>query len=212
MVLITQPNKVRLAEQEIPYTTALLSVRDTSYAERWALQKTAPRRTARRTTRRFVESQPTIATGPELRVGSISHTESNTHPHAWFSRKQWMCHRNKLAFGLWGDRDHPDANPEDDARNKWSLSNPHITGSDMTQLDSCRMINRRVPREYGATRDAVSVAKMSETSQPILMCAKCTHRRHSSIQTQLVLPIFSTVCAIRAYTMHLTTETTGKNR
>jgi hypothetical protein len=50
--------------------------------------------------------------------------ESGVFPTPWDDREQWMCHTpgDKKPFAPWGDSDHPDADPDDDARWKWGLT------------------------------------------------------------------------------------------
>ena len=49
--------------------------------------------------------------------------DGDTYPDEWGERDRWMTHTHgdKKPFAPWADADHPEADPDDDARWKWGL-------------------------------------------------------------------------------------------
>jgi hypothetical protein len=54
--------------------------------------------------------------------------EPGRWPSERLKREQWMGHVDKKPFSPWADRDHPDADPDEDARWKWGLDDNHVDG------------------------------------------------------------------------------------
>jgi hypothetical protein len=57
---------------------------------------------------------------------------SDPTPGVWppelLEREQWMGHVDKKPFAPWGDRNHPEADDEEDARWKWGLTENYVDG------------------------------------------------------------------------------------
>jgi len=72
----------------------------------------------------------------------FSQTTAATYPPTLGAREQWMGRLDgkKLPFAPWGDRDHPEADPDQDARYKWGLTENYVDGETValarTTLDS----------------------------------------------------------------------------
>lgn len=60
----------------------------------------------------------------------FSTSRSDSYPPALVEREQWMgrLEGEKLPFSPWGDRDHPEADADTDARYKWGLSENYVDG------------------------------------------------------------------------------------
>jgi len=58
--------------------------------------------------------------------------ESDVYPDEWAARERWMAHTQgeKMPFAPWGERDHPAAEPDTDARWKWGLTDNYTTLTD----------------------------------------------------------------------------------
>jgi hypothetical protein len=54
--------------------------------------------------------------------------EGGVWPPALLEREQWMGHVEKKPFAPWADRDHPEADPDEDARWKWGLTENYVDG------------------------------------------------------------------------------------
>jgi hypothetical protein len=55
-------------------------------------------------------------------------TESGVWPDELLEREQWMGHIDKKPFAPWSDRDHPEADSDEDARWKWGLTENYVDG------------------------------------------------------------------------------------
>jgi hypothetical protein len=53
---------------------------------------------------------------------------ADVYPPGHLDRQAWMGHADKKPFAPWGDRDHPDADPDEDARWKWGLEENYLDG------------------------------------------------------------------------------------
>ncbi|WP_232703505.1 hypothetical protein [Halobacterium wangiae] len=53
---------------------------------------------------------------------------SGTWPAELLEREQWMGHVAKKPFAPWADRDHPEADVDEDARWKWRLTENYVDG------------------------------------------------------------------------------------
>lgn len=62
--------------------------------------------------------------------------EAGVFPPALDEREKWMGAVGKQAFAPWGDRDHPEAEPEKDARWKWGLEENHADGDTVDRWES----------------------------------------------------------------------------
>jgi len=54
--------------------------------------------------------------------------DSGVWPPEILAREQWMGHVEKKPFAPWADRDHPEADPDEDARWKWGLTENYVDG------------------------------------------------------------------------------------
>ena len=66
------------------------------------------------------------------------------YPPELLDREQWMGHRDKLPFAPWADRDHPEADPEDDARYKWGLEENYVDGETVAIAEDDPRLDGRV--------------------------------------------------------------------
>ncbi|WP_216824801.1 hypothetical protein [Salinigranum rubrum] len=61
------------------------------------------------------------------------------NPGVWpaelLEREQWMGHVEKKPFAPWGDRDHPDADTDEDARWKWGLTENYVDGETVAMAE-----------------------------------------------------------------------------
>lgn len=69
---------------------------------------------------------------------------TDTYPPAWLEREQWMGHREKQPFAPWGDRNHPEADPDEDARYKWGLSENYLDGEKIAMGEHDPRLDGRV--------------------------------------------------------------------
>jgi len=76
----------------------------------------------------------------------FSTTEPATYPPALLEREQWMgrLEDTKLPFAPWGDKDHPEADAESDARYKWGLSENHVDGATVAIAEDDPRLDGRV--------------------------------------------------------------------
>jgi len=58
----------------------------------------------------------------------FTETEGDVYPPALDRLEKWMGAHDKMAFAPWADRDHADADPDDDARWKWGLEDNWTDG------------------------------------------------------------------------------------
>ena len=63
----------------------------------------------------------------------FSRPESGVYPPDVDDREKWMGAVGKQAFAPWADRDHPDAEDDEDARWKWGLENNHADGATVAE-------------------------------------------------------------------------------
>jgi len=56
------------------------------------------------------------------------HPDSGVWPAELLDREQWMGHREKKPFAPWADKDHPEADADEDARFKWGLEENYRDG------------------------------------------------------------------------------------
>jgi hypothetical protein len=70
----------------------------------------------------------------------------DTYPDALLTREQWMGQLagEKMPFAPWGDRDHPDAAPDADARYKWGLSENYTDGDTVALAEDDPRLDGRV--------------------------------------------------------------------
>jgi hypothetical protein len=54
--------------------------------------------------------------------------DPGVYPPSLVEREQWMGHVAKKPFAPWADRDHPEADPDEDARWKWGLEENFVDG------------------------------------------------------------------------------------
>ncbi|WP_254766523.1 hypothetical protein [Salinilacihabitans rarus] len=60
---------------------------------------------------------------------------SGVWPDELLEREQWMGHVEKKPFAPWADRDHPDADPDEDARWKWGLEENYVDGETIAMAE-----------------------------------------------------------------------------
>ncbi|MDJ1431478.1 hypothetical protein QNM96_05345, partial [Halostagnicola sp. A-GB9-2] len=60
---------------------------------------------------------------------------SNTWPDELLEREQWMGHVGKKPFAPWADRDHPEADVDEDARWKWGLKENYGDGETIAMAE-----------------------------------------------------------------------------
>ena len=61
--------------------------------------------------------------------------ESGVWPDELLEREQWMGHVGKKPFAPWADRDHPEADPDEDARWKWGLEENYVDGETVAMAE-----------------------------------------------------------------------------
>ncbi|WP_066417047.1 hypothetical protein [Halorubrum aethiopicum] len=74
----------------------------------------------------------------------FSEGATDEYPPELLEREQWMGHREKLPFAPWADRDHPEADPEDDARFKWGLEENYVDGETVAIAEDDPRLDGRV--------------------------------------------------------------------
>jgi hypothetical protein len=70
--------------------------------------------------------------------------ESGVWPPALHGREQWMGHVEKKPFAPWADRDHPEADDDDDARWKWGLRENYVDGETVAIAEDDPRLDGRV--------------------------------------------------------------------
>jgi hypothetical protein len=70
--------------------------------------------------------------------------EAGAWPGELLDRVSWMGHVEKRPFAPWGDYDHPEADPDKDARWKWGLSENYVDGEAMAAAEDGYSIDGRV--------------------------------------------------------------------
>jgi len=83
------------------------------------------------------------STGPWSEV-DFTNPVPGTYPAAWLEREQWMGHRDKRPFAPWGDRNHPEATSDTDARYKWGLSENYVDGDTIAIGEHDQRLDGRV--------------------------------------------------------------------
>ncbi|WP_210424875.1 hypothetical protein [Halorussus halobius] len=80
-----------------------------------------------------------VATEPRLTGdwadADFTDPESGVWPPELLEREQWMGHVDKKPFAPWGDRDHPEADPGEDARWKWGLDENYVDGETVAMAE-----------------------------------------------------------------------------
>ena len=73
-------------------------------------------------------------------------TNAGVYPQPHHEREQWMGRLagEKTTFSPWADSDHPEADPEDDARFKWSLEENHTDGDTVAMGEADPRLDGRV--------------------------------------------------------------------
>jgi DNA-binding transcriptional ArsR family regulator len=66
----------------------------------------------------------------EWGAADFATVDPDTYPPALLEREQWMGRLagEKMPFSPWADRDHPEADPDNDARYKWGLAENYVDG------------------------------------------------------------------------------------
>ncbi|MHC3439558.1 hypothetical protein ACYJ1Y_16070 [Natrialbaceae archaeon A-gly3] len=85
-------------------------------------------------------------TGSWFTIG-FSDIEPGTYPPELLSREQWMGRAGesgKQPFAPWADRDHPDADPDEDARWKWGLEENYVDGETIAIAEDDPRLDGRV--------------------------------------------------------------------
>jgi hypothetical protein len=77
-------------------------------------------------------------------AANFARATSDTYPPALLEREQWMGRRGKLPFSPWAERDHPEADPDKDARYKWGLSENYATGGRVALAEDDSRLDGRV--------------------------------------------------------------------
>ncbi|MDJ1430446.1 hypothetical protein QNM96_00005, partial [Halostagnicola sp. A-GB9-2] len=65
----------------------------------------------------------------------FANPESNSWPDELLEREQWMGHVDKKPFAPWADRDHPEADVDEDARWKWGLEENYGDGETIAMAE-----------------------------------------------------------------------------
>ncbi|MFC7155186.1 winged helix-turn-helix transcriptional regulator [Halomarina halobia] len=65
-------------------------------------------------------------------------------PAELLEREQWMGHVEKRPFAPWADRDHPDADADEDARWKWGLTENYVDGETVAIAEDDPRLDGRV--------------------------------------------------------------------
>jgi len=92
------------------------------------------------------ETDKTGSSHPDSRVNADSDVDgwgdaefadpaSGVWPEELLECEQWMGHVGKKPFAPWGDRDHPEADPDEDARWKWGLSENYVDGETVAMAE-----------------------------------------------------------------------------
>lgn len=84
------------------------------------------------------------ATSKNWNDADFSTTESGTYPPELLQLERWMGHCDKLPFAPWGDRDHPEADPDKDARYKWGLEENYVDGETVAIAEDDPRLDGRV--------------------------------------------------------------------
>lgn len=74
------------------------------------------------------ESEPSDDYEQRWDAADFTSPESDVWPLELLEREQWMGHVEKKPFAPWGDRDHPEADEDEDARWKWGLRENYADG------------------------------------------------------------------------------------
>ncbi|WP_141466396.1 hypothetical protein [Salinadaptatus halalkaliphilus] len=74
----------------------------------------------------------------------FTETNSDTWPPTLHKREQWMGRQDKLPFAPWGDYDHPEADPDEDARWKWGLEENYVDGETVAIAEDDPRLDGRV--------------------------------------------------------------------
>lgn len=61
-------------------------------------------------------------------TAGFANPTAGTWPLELLEREQWMAHVGKQPFAPWSDRDHPEADADEDARWKWGLNGNYVDG------------------------------------------------------------------------------------
>lgn len=60
------------------------------------------------------------------------------------NREQWMGHVEKRPFAPWADRDHPEADGDEDARWKWGITDNYVDGDTIAIAEDDPRLDGRV--------------------------------------------------------------------
>jgi len=73
-------------------------------------------------------------------------SERGVYPSTLLDREQWMGRLadSKQPFSPWADRDHPEADADDDARFKWGLSENYVDGDTVAIAEDDQRLDGRV--------------------------------------------------------------------
>jgi hypothetical protein len=82
----------------------------------------------------------------EWRGVDFSTVEADTYPPALLDREQWMGRLAdaKRPFAPWGDRDHPEADDDKDARYKWGLTENYVDGETVGMAEADDRLDGRI--------------------------------------------------------------------
>ncbi|MFB6094132.1 MAG: hypothetical protein ABEJ77_04235, partial [Halanaeroarchaeum sp.] len=69
---------------------------------------------------------------------------ADTYPPELLEREQWMGRREKLPFAPWGDADHPEGEPDKDARYKWGIRDMYADGETVAIAEDDPRLDGRV--------------------------------------------------------------------
>lgn len=70
--------------------------------------------------------------------------DADVWPAELLEREQWMGHVGKQPFAPWAERDHPDADPTEDARWKWGLPENYVDGERVAMAEDDSRLDGRV--------------------------------------------------------------------
>jgi hypothetical protein len=68
-------------------------------------------------------------------AADFTNPDSKVWPPALLECEQWMGHVGKKPFAPWSDSDHPDADPDEDARWKWGIQENYVDGETVAMAE-----------------------------------------------------------------------------
>lgn len=92
------------------------------------------------------EDRPVLVNGDSWFDLDFSTTRSDSYPPALNERGQWMGRKagEKLPFAPWGDKNHPEADADTDARYKWGIEDHYVDGETVAIAEDDPRLDGRV--------------------------------------------------------------------